>query len=275
MGLGKSAAGTLAVLVALVQNPVRAETFPSGDVFRPLTADPTEPRFFLSWLRVERPQGDRRSVAAIGAGINFGLLRWPGEKIGEGWQLGIFGSVSSQFDMDAPADDLINSDYRLGMPLSYKRGDFSVRGRIFHQSSHLGDEVILNGSAPPRIDLSYEAADLVLARQIGNWRPYAGGSYTLRSSEDLKESGLQAGVDYVSDAPVIVGAHLVGGLDVQWRGETDGAGISAKIGLEFGRANSEQRGLTVLLEAYDGPAPFGQYQRNEITYQGVAVRFDL
>jgi len=25
--------------------------------------------------------------------------------------------------MDSPADDLINTDYRFGIPLSYKRGD--------------------------------------------------------------------------------------------------------------------------------------------------------
>jgi hypothetical protein len=275
--LGKSLAGALAVFLAVVASTGRAETFPIGHVFRPLTADPMEPRFFLGWLSVDRSEGSRASIATVGGGTNFGLLRWPGTKAGEGWQLGIFGSIFSQFDMDSSADDLINSDYRFGVPLSYNGSDFSARGRIFHQSSHLGDEVILDGSAPQRIDLSYEAADLVLARQIGNWRPYGGGFYILRSSmDDMKKTGLQAGVDYAGNAPVIAGARVVGGLDVKWNEETDWrTGVSAKIGLEFGRPWPERRGVTVLLEAYDGPAPFGQYFRHDVTYQGVSVQFDL
>ena len=275
--MGKWLAAALAVFSAVVAHPARAEAFPIGDVFRPLTADPLEPRFFLGWLSVDRSEGDRVSVATIGGGINFGLVRWREKKAGEGWQLGIFGSIFSQFDLDSAADDLINSDYRIGIPLSYRRGDFSTRARIFHQSSHLGDEVILNGSAPQRIDLSYEAIDLVVARQIGNWRPYGGGSYKLRSSmADVKKSALQAGIDYAGVRPVIAGARVVGGLDMKWHEETDWrTAISAKIGLEFGRQQPERRGVTVLLEAYDGPAPFGQYFRHNVTYQGVSVQFDF
>jgi hypothetical protein len=273
----KALPAALVMLSAVVADPGRAETFPIGDVFRPLIADPLEPRLFLGWLSVDRSAADRVSLATIGAGSNFGLLRWPGRKAGEGWQLGIFGSIFSQFDLDSSADDLINTDYRFGMPLSYNQGDFSARGRIFHQSSHLGDEVILNGSAPERLDLSYEAADLVLAMQMGNWRPYGGGSYILRSSMNgLKKAGLQAGIDYAGTTPVVAGARLVGGLDMKWHEETDWhAGISAKIGLEFGRPRPERRGVTVLLEAYDGPAPFGQYFRHNVAYQGVSVQFDL
>ena len=205
----------LAVVVALIGEPARAESFPTGDVFRPLVADPAEPRFFLSLLSVDR-SSDRITIASIGGGINFGLYRWPGERAGEGWQVGIFGAVTSQFDMGSSSDDLINSDYRIGFPVSYKRGDFSARAKIFHLSSHLGDEVILNGTAPERVDLSYEAVDLVLAWQRGNWRPYGGGFYMLRSSlEGLKKSGLQAGIDYARPTPVLFGARLVGGLDNQ------------------------------------------------------------
>jgi hypothetical protein len=274
---GKWLVALVAVCLAAAARPGSAETFPINDVFRPLTADPMEPRLFLAWLSVDRSEGGRTSVAAIGAGINFGLVRWREGEPGEGWQLGIFGSISSQFDLDSAADDLINSDYRVGIPLTYRRGEFSARGRIFHQSSHLGDEVILNGSAPQRIDLSYEATDLVVAKHIGNWRPYAGGSYILRSSMDgMKKAGLQAGVDYAGPRPVVAGARVVGGLDIKWQEETDWrVAISGKIGLEFGRPRPERRGVSVFLEAFDGPAPFGQYLRHQVAYQGVSVQFDL
>ena len=85
----------------------------------------------------------------------------------------------------------------------------------------------------------------------------------------------QVGLDYVGTKPVLFGGRLVGGVDYRsleatdWRG-----GVSAKVGLEFGRPRPERRGLTVLLEYFDGSAPFGQFYRDVVTYYGVGVQFD-
>jgi len=98
---------------------------------------------------------------------------------GEGWQLGVAGTIFSQFNLDAPSKDLINTDFRIGIPLSYKRGPFSARASIYHQSSHLGDEFILSGAAPRCVNLSFEALNFVAAWELGGWRPYAGGFYLL------------------------------------------------------------------------------------------------
>jgi len=273
----KCLGGALVFLFALlVPLMAGAETFPSDDVFRPLIADPAEPRTFISILGLDTPS-ERFTIGSIGAGLNFGLYRWPGERAGEGWQIGLFGSVFSQFNLDAASDDLINSDFRIGVPISYKRGAFSARAAIFHQSSHLGDELILSASAPQRLNLSFEALDFVLAWERGGWRPYAGGFYLLSGDpEGLKKYGLHAGLDYAGRAPLLWGARLVAGLDLKWFEETGwGVGASAKIGLEFGRPRPERRGITVLLEAYDGFAPFGQFYRDDVTYYGLAAQFDF
>ena len=273
--MNRCLAGAFAILLAVVVHAAQAETFPIGDVFRPLVADPTEPRFFLSKLELKTAT-DRFTVASIGAGTNFGLYRWTGERPGDGWQAGIFGAMFSQFNLDAASDALVNTDFRLGLPLTYKRGDFSGRARVWHQSSHLGDELILSGSAPQRVNLSIEVFDFMLAWERAGWRPYAGGSYLLSGSpEGLKRPGVQAGLDYAGRSPVFGGGRLVGGVDIKsfdalgWH-----PGVSAKLGLEFGRPRPERRGVTVLLEAYDGSAPFGQFYRDEISYYGVAVQFD-
>ena len=265
----------LAVLLLLVAGIAKAEVFPVGDVFRPLVADPAAPRTFVSVLSLHT-ETDRVTIASLGTGVNFGLYRWPGERPGEGWQASIFGAVFSQFNLDASADDLINTDYRIGLPLTYKRGEFSVRASLWHQSSHLGDELILNGNAPERVDLSIESVDFVFAWERGGWRPYAGGFYLLRGPEGLHRNGGHAGVDYAGHAPVLGGARLVGGLDLKWFEETDWhVGASAKLGLEFGRRHPERRGITVLVEYYEGFSPFGQFYRDDVTAYGVAVQFDF
>jgi hypothetical protein len=51
--------------------------------------------------------------------------------------------VFAQFDLDSTSDDLLNADYVVGLPLTFRRAGFSARGRFYHQSSHLGDELLL------------------------------------------------------------------------------------------------------------------------------------
>ena len=267
---------TFAFLVAFAAQGARAESFPEGDVFRPLVADPIEPRFFVGMVSLD-VGGENISMAPVGAGVNFGLYRWPGERPGEGWQLGVFGAVNSLFNLDSSSDDLVNTDYRIGIPLSYKRGAFSGRARLYHQSSHLGDEFILEGPATPRVNLSVEVFDLVLAWEHAGWRPYAGFGYLLRGDpDDLKKWGFQVGFDYVGTRQVLFGGRLVGGVDYRSMEETDWRrGVSAKIGLEYGRPGPNRRGVTVLLEYFDGAAPFGQFYQDTVTYYGASLQFDF
>lgn len=244
--------------------------------FRSPIADPAEPRVYLSRLHVQRPAGDF-AAAVTGLGYDFGLLRYQGASPDQGWQLSLFGSADSIFNLDLPGDALVNADYRLGLPLIWRSGTYSTRLRLYHQSSHLGDELILNGAAPPRIDLSMEIVDGILAWERGGWRGYGGASYVVRRDQGHRgRTGLQAGIDYAGTRAVLAGGRLVGGVDVKWFEQTDwDAGVSAKVGLEFGRPRPERRGLTVLAEAYDGFAPFGQFTSREVRYYGVGLQFDF
>lgn len=265
-----------AFLLAFALQGARAQSFPEGDVFRPLVADPIEPRFFVSLVSLD--VGDENiTMAPVGAGVNFGLYRWPGERPGEGWQLGVFGAVNSLFNLDSSSDDLVNTDYRVGLGLSYKRGAFSGRTRLYHQSSHLGDEFILEGPDTPRVNLSVEIIDLVLAWEHAGWRPYAGFGYVVRRDpDDLKQWGFQVGFDYVGTRQILFGGRLVGGVDYRSMEETDwDGGLSVKIGLEYGRPGPNRRGVTVLLEYFDGSAPFGQFYTDTVTYYGASLQFDF
>lgn len=155
-------------------SPIHAErvALPRGDVFRPLIADPKEPQTFVSSVSLDRETAglDDINTALVGLGTNFGLYRWPGRQEDEGWQVSVFAAAFSQFNLDAPSDALINTDYLVGFPLTYKRGHFSMRLRLFHQSSHLGDELLLGPNPPTRINLSFEAVDLLFAYEGGGWR---------------------------------------------------------------------------------------------------------
>src|SRR6185436_21081639 len=120
--------------------------FPHDQIFCPLIADPKEPHSFASLLRgtfrsLGDPTGEDTSIGAVGLADHFGLVRWGGPSPGEGVQLDVVGSIFAQFGLDTPSNDLINADYIIGLPLTFRRSGFSARARLYHQSSHFGDEL--------------------------------------------------------------------------------------------------------------------------------------
>ena len=267
-----------AAVLAVISLPAAAqgyEPFPTGQVFRPLLADPAEPRVFASRLDVKRDAGKFDAVF-LGVGYDFGLLRRRSENPTYGWQLSVFGSIDSLFNLDLPGDALVNTDYRIGLPLTWRNDALSMRARVLHQSSHLGDELILGGNAPRRIDLSFEAVDVLLAWERSGLRFYGGGTQIFSSSSSAFEGNmLQAGVDYVS-LPIFFGQRLAAGLDVKWLEPADWrSGVSVKAGMMFGRQSLDHRGISLLLEAYDGFAPFGQFFVEDLRYRGVTLQLDF
>ncbi|MGE3151631.1 MAG: DUF1207 domain-containing protein [Nitrospiraceae bacterium] len=102
--------------------------FPSDDVFRPLLADPKQPQFFATYQAVRaRLANTSANIGSVGFGENFGL--YSKRRGCNGWQDGILGGVFSQFNLDAPSSDLVNTDYVIGIPASWRSGLVSLRAR--------------------------------------------------------------------------------------------------------------------------------------------------
>src|SRR5437016_6210623 len=183
---------TLATLAAFA--PAAAQTpgrsgVPSGPVFLPLLADPKEPQFFSAYLWERSPRLAPR-LGSVGFGQTIGVAS------GRTWQVAIAAAVFSQFNLARPTADLMNTDYRVGLPVTYRRAGLTTRVQLYHQSSHLGDEYMIHANAQ-RVDLTFEAAELLVSQQIAAWRVYGGGEYVFtHSPADLKPGLLHGGVEY-------------------------------------------------------------------------------
>lgn len=149
--------GTVARLVGLTG---QGDTFPTGDLFRPLLADPKQPQFFVGINRFSSLDL-RYTMASVGFGETFGLYRFFGSREGDGLQLSLEGALFAQFNLDSDSSDLINADYTIGIPVTYRHGINSLRFRTYHQSPHLGDELLLSAHHPERVNLSYESMELI------------------------------------------------------------------------------------------------------------------
>ena len=184
--------------------------FPQGDLFRPPLADMRQPRFYASWRRVTFegeavPSGggnDTINAGVVGMGGDFGIWRQDKRRRCDGMQVGVTGAIFSQFNLDAPSDDLINSDFVVGPTFTLRRGNLSARFRLYHISSHLGDELILENPDIDRINLSIEIIDALVSYERSWWRVYGGLGYLtggdppwMRVSPPGDSSSARQGVD--------------------------------------------------------------------------------
>lgn len=256
---------------------------PNDDPFRPLIADVDEPQFFATFGRFDMFDDDF-PAALVGIGDTLGVYRWPVNEHGGQWQLGAMGAVFAQFDIDNIASggeneggDLINADYIVGASLSYTEEDFALRFKFFHESTHLGDEFLINNPdfLDRRINFSYEALDVIASRNFGeSWRGYAGGRVLIRREpSNIDRLQLQAGIEYYGQRELFWRGHFLAGLDVRaWQQNDWEPQISLKAGIEFPSETSDNY-FRLMLEAYDGHSPYGQFFDEEISYLGAGFYF--
>jgi hypothetical protein len=254
------------------------EAFPEGQVFCPLVADPKATRSFLSYLRGEFPRVTAaRDVGSVGIGDAVGLLRWGGRRPGDGLQLGIDAGIFAQFDLGSQSADLINADYVVGLPLTFRRGGFSGRVRVYHQSSHLGDE-FLDRTEIVNEGLSFEAAEILLSQEVGPLRVYGGGEVLFgRRPSTLDASIAHGGAELRLGR--VRGPRFVAAMDVKSSEQRRwDAGWSFRMGLEMAHwttADRSPRLWSLLGEVYDGPSPYGQFFLESTRFYGFGFHFLL
>jgi Protein of unknown function (DUF1207) len=262
---------------------------PKDDVFRPLLADPKESRFYASYQRMRFKSrgipGERHGktidagLAAFGADFGLAGLR---QKDGcDGMQVGLFGGVFSQFNLDTPSSDLINTDFVGGIPLTLRRGPLSFRGRLYHQSSHLGDEFLLDNPDVDRVNLSFEAIDALLSLTLGPVRVYGGGGYLLRTEPDLDRGIAQWGAEMRLDpvawplTSTVRALPVFGGDFHAYQEQSWNVTSSATGGLELANVLAGRR-VRLMFVYLNGFLPFSQFFNTErIESYGFAAQFEL
>jgi hypothetical protein len=240
--------------------------------FAPLVADPRWPRFsaaYQSYLG----SGGLDDVTAVSLGESLPIVGGPGPGGGR-WDLGLQGAVFSIFDLDSPSFDLVNSDFFVAVASGWRRGRWSLLGRVFHQSSHLGDEFLLRHRVN-RVNLSYEGLDLLGAVDVGGVaRLYGGGGALIRTEPDLDPGSAQLGLEL--RAPwSLARLRPVAAVDVQARQATAwDVQHSVRAGVEIASERLPRR-LRVMLQYFDGRSPNGQFFRRDVEYAGIGADLDF
>lgn len=171
---------------------------PDGLLYASYLAGPKESRIGTAWLN----ESDRDWVWDSTLGGRAGIVRfgtddplWP-----EGWQLDIEGAGFARLDLEEESD-LDSSDFRFGVPLTWRRGPFQTKFAYYHLSSHAGDEFLERNPGFQRINFSRNAVVLGLGYfPVPDLRLYAEADYGF-DVDVAEEWWFQFGFDYAPAFP--------------------------------------------------------------------------
>ncbi|MDH5739112.1 MAG: DUF1207 domain-containing protein [Nitrospira sp.] len=248
------------------------EAFPSDDVFRPLLADPKQPQFFANW-RSTRSRTDRTTsnIGSVAIGESFGF--YTRREGCNGWQISLLTGIFAQFDLDEKNAQLVNTDFNVGIPITWRSGNWSARLRYYHQSSHIGDEFLGANPGFKPITFILEEVDAILSYDYRWLRVYGGGGYLVHREPATFDRGkVQWGFE--ARAPSMRTRILVPFLDRlvvtpvlsadfksiqahEWIIDTNVLG-----GFEWSRTGSLRR-FRILANYFHGFNPYGLFAINQ------------
>jgi hypothetical protein len=278
------ASALLLVALLLWTAPVHAQTpadspppprrwLPDATAFAPLLADPLETGFRGS-LVVAGGRGfydGTHAEAEVAFGERVPLVRLRRETArGPAVTLAFETGVFSRFFLAMPSD-LINADFRVGVPVALRYGPWAARAEVRHISSHLGDD-FADRFDVPFDNVSYESVELLLARSIGAVRLYGGGAYHYRRSQSVEQGSVRAGLEYdalrtrpEARAWPFAAAALRAAVPQQTNrlAVTVAAGVGARVGGVQFRAE---------LRAHAGATPLGQFRGRDELFAGLGLR---
>ena len=249
---------------------------PNHSLFQPLIADPKWPRFTLAYQYNLKGNVFRRHAFAPNFGASFSLYRIMDAEKDQEWELGMQAGLFGIMDIGIDPSALINADYFVGVPITYRKGSLTTLLRPYHMSTHLGDEFMLTreGKATKRINLSYEGIDLLLSYNIHPFRVYGGGGYLVNKDPSyIKRLKVQIGTEYYSDYTFLDGRlRPVSGIDI--KADQNGKwfpGVSVKTGVQIENSALISNKLQLMLEFYSGKSMHGQFYKDKIQTIGIGL----
>ncbi len=275
----------LAALVLLSPASASAQLesrwFPDVEPFSTLMATPREVQVRASFVYADRPGGyvGRNIEAEVAVGHRLGLLRLddgtsPDRAVTLGIEMGIF----SRFFMEVPQKDLINSDFRIGFPISIRLGPWESRLTLRHVSSHLGDDYFVRFGqallAGGFGQTSKDGFEGILARRVGNSvRLYVGGDVDFHTNELMSRARVRFGGEWEPVEPgEDNGSWPFFASDFEYGSFSEQLGTTLVGGMGF-RVNGQRFRLEA--RARFGSTPMGHFRDSDETFYGLGFVLDL
>jgi hypothetical protein len=250
------------------------QLLPEGLIYRSYLAGVHEPRLAAIYF-YEFDRNGWLIDASIGARV--GLLRYGTETDirPEGFQIDLETAAFPRLDPESEMD-LVSSDFRVGVPLTWGRGPYQVKLAYYHLSSHLADEFMLRNEDFPRLNFSRDV--IVLGNSYfltTDVRVYAEVGWAFYNDGGSDPWEFQFGIDYSPLLPTFGRGSPFVALNGLLREEVDFSGnFVAQLGWQW-RGKFTERILRVGVQYLTGPSPQFQFFRETEEQIGAAVWYDF
>lgn len=217
------------------------------------------------------------AVLPVSIGDQFSLYQFKTVKYGHLY-FGMEACVWAIFEARAKSLSLINADYYVAFPFTYINDEFAARLRVYHQSSHLGDEYLLENEID-RLNPSMEVIDLALSYDIyPNLTTFLGYGYVMRSDDSYKVKpnfvyyGFNYFFDYLKvcifkgEATPYLAAFFQNSENTHW-----GLDSTLALGYQWNKPCGHK--LRAFIEAHDGYEPEGQFSKKKTRYFAIKLMY--
>ncbi len=251
-------------------------------LFRPFMADPRQITSSLAWRFDD--QVLVKNVIPVSYGDYIPIIRfyniwpWCGQLQFEG-----VGAVWAVFDPLHFSSPLIDADYYIGGQLAYAIPDWQFRLRVYHISTHLGDEFLLDHPGFHRLNPSAEYIDFFISNDFTDEiRLYGGLGFIMHQDDSFLSKRFYAelgteirpyGLGFYSPCDHLYGVPVFG-IHLRHKGDFKRhVDMTYALGYEFGKTVGLEHRMRFQIEYHDGYALDGQFAHETTNFFQVMVTY--
>lgn len=255
--------------------------FPQSTVlFKPLIADPRQVINGASIRFNDNVIG--KHVGAVSFGDEFPFYRWKNI----GWfcgdfEVGIEAGIFAVFDLDNPDACMFNTDFFVAGFGSYAFDCWSFRLRLWHMSSHVGDEFLLANDDFDRCNVSDEGIDLFASYQLSRFiRLYAGVGDIVARDKSFPEKpfyfefGTEVRAFGCRDSCNRLYAQPFFAMNFRsWAEHGYALDQTYALGMEWSKIQGVGKSFRLFAEYHNGFCEEGQFIRERCNYFAIKVTY--
>jgi len=250
---------------------------PGKRIFPAVFLDPLECQTGGGSYFLFREEKNTSLYSAVNLGFTKPIFSGMGKTVS--WEINFGTAIFTQFDLMKREDGsylagLINNDYKISVDYSLRKNRNIFKFRIFHLSSHLGDDYLERHQDSITNDKSenYEQIDLTYLRMFGANYWYAGvgeiyTKYVFRERFSMQAGGL---LNFGQPKPV----SFFASANINLLAENDFIpDIRTALGINFSRKSESL--IRLWLEYYNGELPYSTIDYGRINWVGLALAINL
>lgn len=253
-----------------------------GPLFKPFIADPRQVTSSAGWRWNDNAIG--KNIIPVSYGTNIAFVRccnvWPW---GGMLQINLEGGLWAVFAPLRDSAPLINADYYVGFPIEYAIDRWAFRLRVFHISSHLGDEFLIDNPGYDRKNPSAEYLDFYVSNYLTDCiRLYGGLGWVIQHDCSFNQGRFYAevgteirlyGMGFWDPCQHFYGEPFFA-MDFRYfdmfKRHIDS---TYALGYEWGKTDGCHRRLRLFMEYHDGNSVDGQFMDQPSNYFSIRVTY--